>query len=55
MAERPHGIEWKRHERARRIADREDFDRTTPGQRVELQLELSRELTRLAARRARDR
>lgn len=55
MAERPDETDWKRHERARRIADREDFARTTPGQRVELQLELSRELTRLAARRGRDR
>ncbi len=55
MTERSQTTDWTRHERARRIADREDFARTTPGQRVEIQLELSRELTRLAARRGRGR
>lgn len=42
--------DWERMERARILADQEDYRRTTPGQRVELAIELSRELTALAAR-----
>jgi hypothetical protein len=39
-------------ERAHREALRSEFERLTPGQRVEQAIVLSREMTRLAARRA---
>jgi len=47
---KPKMPDWDRMERARIAADQEDFRRTTPGQRVELAIELSREMTALAAR-----
>lgn len=45
--------DWKRLERASLEADREEYRQSTPGQRVEAQIKLSRELTALASRRTR--
>ncbi len=54
MARRqPEKTDWEQLRRASLAADRAEFLRTTPGRRVEWQIELSRELTALAARRRR--
>lgn len=45
-------VDWERLDRATIEADRLEFRRTTVRDRVELQIQLSRELTRLAARGA---
>jgi hypothetical protein len=50
----PREPDWKRLERASVARARDHFQNTTPGQRVEEVIELSRELTELA-RRGRDR
>lgn len=52
MSTKSSKLGWERLERASRIAAREDFRSSTPGRRVEEQIELSRELTKLALRRA---
>jgi hypothetical protein len=49
-ARRPKKVDWDAMERASLARAREDYQRTTPGQRVEEQIELSRELTKLANR-----
>lgn len=55
MSTKPGKPDWQRLERASRLAAREDYQRSTPGGRVEEQIEISRELTKLALRRARTR
>lgn len=42
---------WKQMEKASLAREREDYLNSTPGQRVEQQLLLSYELTKLASRR----
>lgn len=46
---KPKMPDWELMEQARIRADQEDYRRTTPGQRVEQVIELSRQLTTLAA------
>ncbi len=50
---RPQKPDWDALDRASARAEREDYARSTPGQRVEQQIALSRELTKLASRRLR--
>lgn len=46
----PRKPDWERLNRASIAREREHFQNTTPGQRVEEVIEFSRELTKLAAR-----
>jgi len=48
-------LAWKRLELASIAAARKEYLQSTPGRRVEEQIELSWELTRLAARRSHSR